>query len=291
LLHAIPGGFHGAIAIGQQADKFRVFDFSFDLTRPYVFWAGVIGGCFLNMSTHGTDQYMVQRYLCTTSSRKASIALLVSGGVILVQFIGFLFIGALLFAFYRPDRLPGYVTGPPAFPFTTPDQVFPDFIINHVPSGLSGLIIAAVLAAATSPSVNSIAATAVNDLYQPLVRDRSDHHYLRVSRILTVVAGLAQISVALMLIGQKGSAVNTALGVASLINGPILGVFLLSALQREGSTAAFVGMLAGIAAVTSVWLWTPLAWPWYAVVGSLTTLAVGYVLSDTVRLTNSATAS
>jgi Na+/proline symporter len=90
------------------------------------------------MSTHGTDQYMVQRYLCTTSSRKASLALLVSGVVILVQFIGFLFIGALLFAFYRPDRLAGYATAAaPAFPFTTPDQVFPDFIINHVPSGLA----------------------------------------------------------------------------------------------------------------------------------------------------------
>jgi hypothetical protein len=100
-----------------------------------------------------------------------------------------------------------------------------------------------------------------------------------VSRVLTVIAGIAQITVALSLIGQKGSAVNTALGVASLINGPILGVFLLSALQREGSTAAFAGMLAGIAAVTSVWLWTPLAWPWYAVVGSLTTLAVGMALA------------
>jgi SSS family transporter len=275
LIHAIPGGFDGAVAVGRQANKFRVFDFSLDFTRPFVFWAGVIGGCFLNMSTHGTDQYMVQRYLCTTSSRKASIALLVSGLVILVQFIGFLFIGALLFAYYRPDHLPGYATGPPAFPFTTPDQVFPDFIIHHVPSGLSGLIIAAVLAAATSPSVNSIAATALTDLYQPWVPNRSDGHYLRVSRLLTVIAGIAQISVALMLIGQKGSAVNTALGVASLINGPILGVFLLSAMQREGSTAAFAGMLTGIAAVTSVWLWTPIAWPWYAVIGSLTTVAVG----------------
>jgi Na+/proline symporter len=114
LIAAIPGGFHGAVTIGKQFDKFRVFDFSFDLTRPYVFWAGVIGGCFLNMSTHGTDQYMVQRYLCTTSSRKASIALLASGVVILVQFIGFLFIGTLLFAFYRPFLLPGYATGSPA---------------------------------------------------------------------------------------------------------------------------------------------------------------------------------
>jgi len=276
LIQAIPGGFHGAVAVGQQYGKFRVFDFSLDFTRPYVFWAGVIGGCFLNMSTHGTDQYMVQRYLCTTSARKASIALLVSGVVIFVQFVGFLFIGELLFAFYRPFQLPSY-TG--ASPFAKPDQVFPDFIINHVPSGLSGLIVAAVLAAATSPSVNSIAATALNDLYQPLLQHRSDQHYLRVSRILTVIAGIAQISVALALIGVQQSAVNTALGVASLVNGPILGVFLLSALQREGSVAAFAGMLTGIAVVTVVWLWTPLAWPWYAVVGSMTTLVVGLMLA------------
>ena len=280
LLQAIPGGFHGAVAVGQQYGKFRVFDFSLDFTRPYVFWAGVIGGCFLNMSTHGTDQYMVQRYLCTTSSRKASIALLVSGVVILIQFIGFLFIGALLFAYYRPDLLPSYFSGPAAAPFAKADQVFPDFIINHVPSGLSGLIVAAVLAAATSPSVNSIAATAVNDLYQPLVQHRSDHHYLRVSRVLTVIAGIAQITVALLLMGVQDSAVNTALGVASLINGPILGVFLLSAMNREGTTAAFAGMITGIAVVTSVWLWTPIAWPWYAVIGSMTTLSVGLLLSD-----------
>jgi len=279
LIGAIPGGFHGAVAVGRAAHKFQMFDFSFDLTRPYVFWAGVIGGCFLNMSTHGTDQYMVQRYLCTTSARKASTALLVSGAVIFIQFVGFLFIGTLLFAFYRPDLLPGYTSGQPAMPFATPDQVFPDFIINHVPTGLSGLIVAAVLAAATSPSVNSIAATALNDLYQPLIQQRSDGHYLKVSRVLTVIAGMAQITVALLLIGQKGSAVNTALGVASLINGPILGVFLLSALQREGSTAAFAGMLTGVAAVTAVWLWTPLAWPWYAVVGSLTTLGIGLLFA------------
>ncbi|HJT17389.1 MAG TPA: sodium:solute symporter [Thermoanaerobaculia bacterium] len=279
LLGAIPGGFHGAVAVGREYGKFRVFDFSPDFTRPYVFWAGVIGGCFLNMSTHGTDQYMVQRYLCTTSARKASVALLVSGLVILVQFIGFLFIGELLFAYYRPFASAAYATGAAAAPFAKPDQVFPDFIINHVPSGLSGLIVAAVLAAATSPSVNSIAATAVNDLYQPLIQHKSDEHYLHVSRVLTIIAGIAQIGVAIALIRVQDSAVNTALGVASLINGPILGVFLLSSMNRQGTTAAFAGMLAGIAVVTGVWLWTPVAWPWYAVIGSMTTLIVGLLLA------------
>lgn len=279
LVSKIPGGFGGALTIGSRFNKFQMFDFSLDFTRPYVFWAGVIGGCFLNMSTHGTDQYMVQRYLCTTSSRKASIALLVSGVVIFVQFVGFLLIGVLLFGYYRPFQLATYASGSPAAPFHASDQVFPDFIIHHVPSGISGLLVAAVLAAATSPSVNSIAATALADLYQPLVRDRSDHHYLRVSRVLTVVAGLAQIGVALVLSGTATAAVNTALGVASLINGPILGVFLLSSTGRGGQTAAFAGMLTGIAVVTTVWLATPIAWPWYAVIGSLTTLGMGSIVA------------
>ncbi len=279
LIHAIPGGFSGALEVGRQYHKFRVFDFALDFTKPYMFWAGVIGGSFLNMSTHGTDQYMVQRYLCTESARKASMALLVSGVVIFFQFIGFLFIGVLLFAYYKPYLLAGYSSGAAAVPFLTSDQVFPDFIIHHVPTGISGLLVAAVLAAATSPSVNSIAATALADIYQPLVRDRSDHHYLRVSRVLTVLAGLAQIGVALILSGTARAAVDTALGVASLVNGPILGVFLLSSTGRGGQTAGFAGMLTGMAVVTAVWLLTPIAWPWYAVIGSMTTLVVGSIVA------------
>jgi SSS family solute:Na+ symporter len=276
LIHLIPGGWSGAVQYGSQYDKFRVLDFALDFKRPFVFWSGVIGGCFLTMSTHGTDQYMVQRYLCTTNVRKAQVALLVSGVVVLIQFVGFLTIGALLFAFYRPALL----TGSPAAPFAASDQVFPDFIIHHVPSGLSGLLVAAVLAAATSPSVNSIAATALADLYQPLVRNRTDEHYLRVSRILTLIAGVAQISVALALHGHTQSAVSTALSVASLINGPILGVFLLAQMKRAGETSAFIGMLFGIATVTTVWLATPIAWPWYTVIGSLTTLLIGSLVPE-----------
>jgi solute:Na+ symporter, SSS family len=275
LTHSIHGGFAGAIAAGRAASKFRLLDFAPDLTRPYGFWAGVIGGAFLNMSTHGTDQYMVQRYLCTTSARKAQVALLVSGVVVLVQFVGFLFIGVLLFGYYHPSTLAGYATGPAAFPFRTPDQVFPDFIVHHIPSGLSGLLVAAVLAAATSPSVNSIAATAVSDLYQPLVRGRGDAHYLRVSRVLTIVAGIAQIGVALAMQGQARSAVDTALGVASLINGPILGVFLLGSAKRGGPRSALIGMSCGLATVLYLHFGTAVAWPWYTVVGSLVTLAIG----------------
>ena len=267
----IPGGVDAAISLGQEFQKFRVLDFTFDLTRSYTFWSGVIGGTFLTMTTHGTDQYLVQRYLCTSSPRRAATALLTSGVVVLAQFIGFLFIGVLLFAFYGPNAT-----------FAGTDQVFPDFITRHMPSGLSGLVVAAIFAAAMSSSLNSVAATFVADLYSPVVRNRDDSHYLRVSRIATVIAGVAQIVVALAMHSQNRSALDAALSVASLINGPILGVFLLGSMRRGGSVSAFAGMSVGLIVVLCVWWFTRIAWPWYAVVGSLTTVATGLVV-DSIR--------
>ena len=138
----------------------------------------------------------------------------------------------------------------------------------------------AVLAAATSPSVNSIAATAVSDLYLPLVRGRSDAHYLRMSRLLTVVAGVAQIGVALSLQGQTRSAVDMALAIASFINGPILGVFLLGTAKRGGPRAALAGMSIGLTVVLVVRFTTSVAWPWYTVIGSLTTFVAGVLIPE-----------
>lgn len=268
LLQKIPGGWEATAAIGEAYGKFQLFHFELDLTKPYTFWAGILGGCFLTMSTHGTDQYLVQRYLCTDSPRKARAALLTSGAVVLLQFAGFLLIGLLLFAFYRP-----FETGATAL---SGDRVFPDFITQHLPAGLSGLVVAAIFAAAMSSSLNSIAATAVSDLYRPAVPDRSDRHYLGVSRGLTVLAGIAQIGVALSIRQSARSALDTALSIASLLNGPVLGVFLLGAFSRRaGTPAALAGMGAGLTAVLALRFATPVAWPWYTLVGSLTTLLAG----------------
>ena len=272
LLAKIPGGWDAARALGEAHGKFRLFHFEWDLTRPFTFWSGLIGGCFLTMSTHGTDQYLVQRYLCTDRPRRAKAALLSSGAIVLAQFIGFLLIGVLLFAFYRPFEHGWALTG---------DRVFPDFITRHLPSGISGLVVAAIFAAAMSSSLNSIAATAVTDLYRPLVPRRDDRHYLTVSRWLTLLAGVAQIVVALAIRHMTRSALDAALSVASILNGPVLGVFLLGAFSRRaGTPAAFAGMATGLVAVLAVWRLTPVAWPWYTLVGSLTTLGVGALLGE-----------
>ena len=298
LINSIDGGLSAAMATGRQYGKFSLFDFSLDLSKTFTFWAGLIGGCFLTMSTHGTDQYLVQRYLCTDRPKRAAAALLTSGAVVLGQFIGFLFIGVLLFAFYKPYAGPGYATAASAaFPFTGGDRVFPDFITRHMSPGLSGLVVAAIFAAAMSSSLNSIAATAMNDLYKPWRAGRSDKHYLKVSHVLTLVWGVVQIGVALVLMKQNRSALDMALSVASLINGPILGVFLVGVfLKRVGQTPALIGMIVSLLIMLCVYLAGvdsgaglvqlahkifpfKIAWPWYVLFGSLITLIVSWLAS------------
>jgi SSS family transporter len=310
LIMAIKGGWGQAISLGEQYHKFNLIDFGIrptayaftapftsrafhftlpiDLTKTYTLWAGLLGGCFLTMSTHGTDQYLVQRYLCTNKPRRAALALLTSGAVVFAQFVGFLFIGVLLFAFYAPHTDPAYSTlangvatlpvgG--AFQVVGGDRVFPDFITKFMPSGLSGLVVAAIFAAALSSSLNSIAATAVNDLYKPFRPKRTDKHYLRVSHWLTLIWGIIQIGVALIAMRQNRSALDQALSVASLINGPVLGVFLVGTfLRRASEPPALIGMLTSIVVMLYIRFWTPIAWTWYVLIGSLITFVVAWLV-------------
>ncbi len=309
LVMGIQGGWSQAMALGNEYHKFSFIDlglretayaftapfttrsFSFtlpiDLTKTYTLWAGLLGGCFLTMSTHGTDQYLVQRYLCTDKPRHAAAALLSSGGVVLGQFIGFLFIGVLLFVFYGPYTDPAYgslasgvATLPvgESFAVVGGDRVFPDFITKFMPSGLSGLVVAAIFAAALSSSLNSIAATAVNDLYKPFRPKRDDKHYLRVSRWLTLLWGIVQIGVALVVMRKNRSALDQALSVASLINGPVLGVFLVGTfLRRVSEPPALIGMLTSIVVMLYIRFFTPLAWTWYVLIGSAVTFLVAWL--------------
>lgn len=301
LIQNIDGGLSTVLNVGSQYDKFDVFDFSLDFAKTYTFWGGLIGGCFLTMSTHGTDQYLVQRYLCTNKPSSAATALLSSGAVVLAQFIGFLFIGVLLFAFYTPYNSAEYaqagVAGsgvPGTFPFAKPDQVFPNFITEHMPAGLSGLVVAAIFAAALSSSLNSIAATFINDLYKPFAKAVTDKHLLKLSGVLTVVIGIIQIVVAIAFMATGESALNLALSVASLFNGPVLGVFLVGTfLKRAKEVHALTGMLASTALMIYILLafngFVPgprIAWPWYALIGSVATFAVTFIVTLLIRNNN-----
>ncbi len=273
LLDHIRGGWQEVISVGNEFGKFQLFDFSWSLAKSYTFWAGIIGGAFLNTATHGTDHYMVQRYLCGKNARQASIALLTSGVIVLAQFVMFLFIGVMLFVFYRQSpTLPEGIN---------PDGVFAHFIVNELPAGIVGLVIAAMLAAAMSSSLNALASTSLTDFYKPLIAPaRSEEHYMKVSRYLTAAWGAVQIAAALFVIGKDKRIVDTVLGIASFTSGPVLGLFFMGTLtKRVRQNGAMAGVLFGIAFMIFIWAATRLSWQWYALAGSLATFLAGYVTS------------
>jgi SSS family transporter len=275
----LPDGWRTFAAVGEQADKFRVFNFARDWTAPYTFWAGLIGGAFLTMASHGADQMMVQRYLCSRSLGQARAALVLSGFAVLLQFVLFLLIGVGLYALLRTGQMV-----PPRG--TRNDEVFGYFIVHKLPVGLVGLVIAAVLAAAMSTlsgSLNSSASATVTDFYRPLRPGRGEGHYLRVARGLTVFWGLAQVGVGLVAVRfqQQRSVVEDVLGVAGFTTGMVLGLFVLGRLRRPvESWAALTGLVAGFLTVLAVMLLPPRfgyvgpAWPWYAPVGTSVTVLV-----------------
>jgi SSS family transporter len=285
LIDRIPGGWTEVVKAGTAAGKFTVFDFTVSVTKSYTFWSGVIGGAFLTTATHGTDQLMVQRYLCATSPRQARVALLTSGAVVFAQFTLFLLIGSMLYVYYT-----GHATTEIAA-FTVDgrfqsDRIFPHFIVTHLPPGVVGLVIAAVFAAAMSTlasSLNSSSATAVADFYMPL-RPASDEHYLRVSRWLTAFWGAVQISVALIAIQFSTRVVDEVLGIASFTNGIILGVFLLGTFAPGvRQRAAFAGIVVGAAVMLAVKIVGLTSWQWYVLVGSVVTYVTGVVASRADR--------
>ena len=280
LLQHIDGGWSTAVAMGGEAGKFRVFDFTTDPRQVYTFWAGMLGGVALTLATHGTDQYLVQRLLSATSSRAAASGLILSGVIVFAQFTLFLIIGVLLYVFYQQTPLPR--------PLATNDEVLPLFVVTSLSHGAAGFIVAAIVAAALSPSINAQAATTVNDFYLKYVRPDADQVTLmRVSRAATIFWGVAQIGVAL---GAQWirSVLDTGLAVLSLSAGPVLGAFLVGVLTtRVDSRAMISGIAAGIAVLMWVWWTAATGWTWYAFIGATVTstiaLAASFVLPATVR--------
>jgi solute:Na+ symporter, SSS family len=274
LVHLVPGGWSAIHTTAGAAGKTQVLDFTFSLTRTFTFWAGLIGGMFLNTATHGTDQLMVQRLLAARNQRDSQTALLTSGVIILAQFTLFLVVGAALWAFYR--------SYPPAAPFAKTDYIFPTFIVDHMPLGISGLLIAAILAAAMSnlsAALNSLSSTSMVDFYLRARPDTSDQRRLSLSRVATIFWGLVLFVLALAS-RYGGSVLEKGLSIASVAYGGLLGVFLLGLITRRASeTGAIVGMLCGLSLNVYIWGWTHIAWTWYVTFGSITTFIVGYLAS------------
>jgi SSS family transporter len=272
LLHKIPGGWHEVVQIAAASgDKLRVFDFAFSLTKSYTFWSGLIGGTFLTMASHGTDQTMVQRLLASRNERDGKKALLGSGVVVLVQFALFLLIGVMLFVFAKTASLP--------VPADT-DRIFPEFIVREMPVGLAGLVLASIFAIAmsnASGSLNSLASSSIIDFGRRGSGSASAYTQLTRSRRITILWGVV---LGLLGLVRWGGVLEAGLTIASITYGGLLGVFLLGTWNRRANeTGALVGFAAGIAAMIAVRFCTPLAFTWYVLAGTIVTYAVGSIAS------------
>ena len=276
ILQLIPGGWPHVAAIASANAKFHLFDFRFSLSstfflRPYSFWAGLLGGCFLVTASHGTEQLLVQRLLSARNERDSRRALFASWAVVFFQFALFLLIGVLLYIYYRE----GHHLAP-----ALPERTYPEFIWHHLPIGVAGLVIAAILAAAMSnlsAALNALASTTIMDFVRQLRPTLPEQNYLALARWATVGWGIVLFAVGL---GARhwGRVLEAGLSIASVLYGALLGVFLLGVLtKRPGEWAAIVGMCAGFAA--TLLCRGRVAYTWYVMVGSLVTFAVGYAAS------------
>jgi Na+/proline symporter len=217
----------------------------------------------------------VQRLLTCRDLRDSQKALVTSGFIVLLQFVLFLGVGIMLFAYYQ--HLP-----PPTL--TSNDQIFPAFIVSTLPHGVSGLVIAAIFAAAMSNlsgSLNSLASTTVLDFYNPLTGGRrSDAQLLALSKWCTAGWGVVLIGIAIVARGW-GSVFTAGLTAASIIYGPMVGAFLLGVLTRRATaTGVITGMVSSAAVMLTIWWTTKLAWTWYVLVGAAICVGIGYAVSS-----------
>ncbi|MHB8839066.1 MAG: sodium:solute symporter [Gemmatimonadaceae bacterium] len=284
-----PDGWTGILQHVGDAGKLKLFDFSTALDKPHTIFAGLIGGGFLSMASHGADQLIVQRLLSARSLRDAQKAIIGSGIVVFAQFTLFLMVGLGLWSFYQGRT------------FDTPDAIFPTFIVEQMPNGLLGLIVAAVVAATMSThsgAINALAATTTHDIYMPFSgRKADDPETFRVGRLFALGWGVVLTGGALLFPEGRTPVVVIALSIASFTYGALLGGFFLGIfVKRAQQRDAIVGMSVGILTMAFIVFAKPIAaaypslaaalgpfanvaWPWYVLIGTTITVTAGSLSS------------
>ena len=282
----INGGWSTVFTVAGEAGKLKLIDLSTDPSKPYTLWSGLIGGAFLSMASHGADQLIVQRLLSSRSLRDAQRAIIGSGAVVIVQFALFLMVGMGLWTFYVGQQFP------------SSDAIFPTFIIEHMPHGLIGLLLAAILAATMSThsgAINSLAAASTHDIYLPLTRrSPDDPRTLKVGKIFALIWGVMLTGGALLFPQKQGTpVVEIALSIASFTYGALLGAFFLGIFWRRARQRdAIIGMSVGIACMVVIVLagrlaklvpavapLAKIAFPWYVLIGVTITVGIGMLSS------------
>ena len=283
LIYYLPGGLNSVVNIASAGNKLQIINLGFNdgiagfFSQPYTLIGGLVGGAFLSMASHGTDQLIVQRLLTTKNLKDSKKAIIGSGIIVIIQFALFLLIGVLLYAYYGTMDLA-------SIGISKPDELFPKFIINALPPGITGIIIAGLFAAALSTlagSISSLASSTMIDLYIPFFgKLDNDKKHLQISRIFTIMWAALLTFSAFFFISSPRSVVEIALSIASFTYGGLLGAFLIGIfIKKARQEDALAGFCAGIFIMITVISMKLVAWTWFTLIGVLTALLIGKILS------------
>lgn len=282
ILHRLPNGWAdvAAFATAGGQDKFAVLHLGRGLgwreffASPYTLLGGLLGGTFLTMASHGTDQMLVQRLLGCRSLRDSQRALILDAAFIVLQFGFFLVLGLCLYAFYGGADLA-------RLGLRSADEVFPKFIVENLPTGLAGLVVAGVLASAMgtlSSSISSLASSTYLDLFRTSRYGRAldAAGEVRWSRRFTLLWGLLLIAGALLFTDTRNPVVELGLKIASFTYGGLLGTFFLGLLPlRTERVDALLGLLLGLSCMGGVLAFTTIGFTWHTLIGCSVTVLVG----------------
>jgi solute:Na+ symporter, SSS family len=282
ILGRLPGGWDDVVrfATADGLNKFEIVNLHWGgglmafLASPYTLLGGIVGGTFLTMASHGTDQLLVQRLLGCKSKWDAQRALMLDATFIVIQFAFFLVLGVCLYAFYGGTTFQ-------AMGLTTSDEVFPKFIVENLPTGIAGLVVAGVLASAMgtlSSSISSLASSTYLDLFKMTERGRavSERADLLWSKAFTLIWGVILIGGAMLFTSSKNPVVELGLKIASFTYGGLLGTFFLGMIfPKVRQRDAYAGFIAGILSMVLVLTYTKIDYTWHTLIGCAVTLAVG----------------
>lgn len=268
------------LAVAAEEGKTQFLDFTSNpISAPYATVTAVLGGALLSTASHGADQIIVQRLLGCRSLRDAQKAVVGSAVVVFVQFALFLAVGLALYSYF--ERATVEQLG-----FNNSDEIFPTFIVEGLPAGLSGLLLAGIMASAMSTlssSLSALSSSTMSDLYQRFSsRALTDAQGLRLGRVFTLGWGLVFIAAGSMFTGTDNPVIELGLSVASLTYGGLLGAFFLGLwVRRARQLDAIIAFAVAVAAMSYLFLFQPdlVGFTWYTAIGASIVLVLGWTLS------------
>lgn len=274
MLAGTGSGLSESLAVAASHGKLNFANWQLSPTASQIaLWVIVLGAIGQNTSSYTADQAVVQRYMTTRNQTMAARAIWTNALLSIPATILFFGIGTSLFLYYRmhPERLE---------PSITTDQIFPHFIANELPTGLAGLIVAAIFAAAqstVSTSMNSVAATLITDCVLPVRNRLTENQLLRLARTLTVLLGVAGTWLALLFVSPEiRSLFDEFIKVIGLFMGVLGGLFVLGFLFPQANVfGAWIGVVTGTGLMIYVWLFTSIDGYLYTAIGITGCVVVG----------------